>query len=288
MSRAARRRSAVRPIEIPPPMTQTLDHHAVRPEDRDRNHGDDKDPPRTTQTAARLESDRSPTRRLDPGPAATTTIARPARIAASPSEKKRHDAVETPEGDEAEDEDHAGENLVGPTQRTGPAPPPSPAQRRPPGADIERPVGAVGDAVEALHAPGIDNHAVITNLFVHPHVGGADRGAGCAAPARIGDADSDRRHPIGKAEGRSVGTAVGAVALGAENEDHRETADGKGQHGHRETREGGPEIRGQKPGCDRTEGLHRPRSCRSPATGTYRQRRPGAPARADANARAAV
>ncbi len=171
------------------------------------------------------------------------------------SKKERNEAIEPTKRDESEHERQPDQRFFRPTQSPRSGPPPSPAHGRASGADIESVVGTVGDAIEALHAAGIDHHLVIPDLFVDPHVRGAHRGAGCAALARVGDPDSDGRHPIGHPERRPIGAAVGAVTLGAEHEDHREPAHRKGQNGHGDTREGRPEIGRQEFSFDRTQGL---------------------------------
>ncbi len=182
--------------------------------------------------------------------------ARPARIAAMPRAKRNGtSAVEAPKSGESEDEGEPDEDLLRPSRGSRGGPPPSPAHGRPAGADIEGVVGAVGDAIEALHAAGVDDHPVIADLLVDPDVRCAHRGAGRASFARIGDPDPHRRQPIGHSEGRPVGAAVGAEPLGAEHENHRESAHREGQHGDADTRECRPEIRRQELGSDRSEGL---------------------------------
>jgi hypothetical protein len=98
-------------------------------------------------------------------------------------------------------------------------------------------LGADADAVEALHAAGVDDRAVVAHLLVHADVARADRGAVAAALAIVVHPDPQRRELIDDAEDPAVRAAVGAEPLRAEHVDGREAADDERRDRHPRVRE---------------------------------------------------
>ena len=121
--------------------------------------------------------------------------------------------------------------------------------------EIQRVVGADADAIQALHAPRIDDHPVFADFLVDAYVGRADRCAMAAPLAGIGHANAADGELVQRGEEAAVGAAVGAVALCAEEVDRGEPADEQERHGDDKRREGLPEMSGREL-CAQTGRLH--------------------------------
>ena len=133
-------------------------------------------------------------------------------------------------------------------------------------AVIERIVGAHADAIETLHAVRVHDHGILTNLLMHPDVGGANCSAVATLVAGIGDADTGRRQLIQRTEEPAVWTGIGTESLGAEKIHRGETADQQKRNRQPHPRKCLPEIsRGQRDTETRPGQLRlRPRRDRQP------------------------
>jgi len=91
--------------------------------------------------------------------------------------------------------------------------------------EVQCVLGTDADAVEAFHAPWVDDGGVVADLFVDADVAGANGGAVAAGVAVVVDADAEWAEFVDGGEEAAVGAAVGAEGLCAEEVDGGESAD---------------------------------------------------------------